>query len=100
MATKKTDKLDAQVAQMKKNANRVNHKSTIAPPKSRQVDLAPLEIRKHNPYTPRRRLPNEALPITHNTLMDRECYTTGMGDTAVAVRPGSMDYKKCPSRGL
>jgi hypothetical protein len=35
-----------------------------------------------------------------NSIHDRPIYKTGDGDYVQPPRPGSLDYKKCKSRGL
>jgi len=35
-----------------------------------------------------------------NSIHERDTYRTGDGDYIQPPRPGSLDYKKCKSRGL
>lgn len=35
-----------------------------------------------------------------NRIYEDKPYRTGDGDTPLTLRPGALDFKKCPSRGL
>lgn len=63
-------------------------------------DLAPLVMRRMGTYVPQPK-PEGTVPhglITNASM--RETYKTGMGDTPVFYRPGSLDFKSVPSLGL
>lgn len=57
----------------------------------RAKDLSKLLLPKH---------PDAATPRTYNTLKDKGSYYTGMGEVPVSIRPGALDFKKYPSRGI
>lgn len=87
---------------MKKAATRVNsmeptHYLTY------KSDKASNEIRKHQKpmasYASRRP-PGTVSSPTHNTLKDKDTYYTGMGEVGIALRPGALDFKKYPSKGI
>lgn len=61
--------------------------------------VASKEVRGKDGYVPRVRATNEATPPADD-LWDRPVYRTGDGDTPLVIRPGGLDYKKWPSKGI
>jgi hypothetical protein len=82
---------------MKAAALRVNAKAPAHVIKFTD-DIASKKMR--GSYVPVQRKEGEALPPEQNSLWERGIYRTGDGDTPLVIRPGSLDFKKWPSKGL
>ena len=63
-------------------------------------DLAPWNMRKHGGYKPTAKPKGTAQVATITNASMRETYKSGMGDTPVFYRPGSLDFLKCKSVGV
>lgn len=96
--TKKGKAAADEKLRMKKAATRVNVSQplhTLKPVSER----ATMRVKGASEYTPRERAPTEATgPV--DDLWQRGIYSTGDGDTPLVIRPGSLDFKKWPSKGL
>lgn len=87
-ARKKTDVDTASQVRrkLKKEATRINdyNPAEFMPYKSDKANAA---VRQNSKFTPRKRDPNEALPITNDWR--KSVYRTGDGDILQLQRPGS-----------
>jgi hypothetical protein len=87
---------------MKFDATKMTKTAKTLDDEKRRMIKAATRVNKHAPAHCHaiQRDPAIVASPTFSRLMEKDKYRTGDGDTAVVIRPGSLDFKKCLSVGI